>query len=238
LIFCYWTTGEPPHDHQIPAAGVAAWKERFPDFTVFSDEHVMPLLEEYGEDAIALYRSIRIPACRSDIARLLLLRAHGGVYIDAHCAPGASGPLTQLLSLLSGVDLVVFDESVDSPEYRHTCIINGILGARVGAPVLDVLIRRALIRLDRHRRRERLAAPAHVPYSIYKLTGPWIIWHELFHKVPVGADLKPHYCDRVAIWPWRPDSEQRPIVTSRHSSYHTPVSHWSEREKHEPLFRC
>ena len=233
MIFSYWTAGVPDTGNAMPKKAVVEWKRHSPEFTVFSDAEVLPLLKTW--DGEGMFEDIRIPACRSDIARLVLLYEYGGLYVDAHCAPGALDRLALLFERLSKYELVVFDESVDSPEYRFTCMINGVLCARAKANVLDTLIRRAFSNLRRHRARELSSGGRHVSYSIYKLTGPWMIWHELFRRATIGGELKPRYRDCVAIWPYDRSPAKRPVRTDQHGGYRH-IAHWSEREKTEPLF--
>jgi hypothetical protein len=236
MIFTYWTAGVTLTEQSMPEEAIAAWTSRFPDFTVFSDEQVLPLLEPWGREVTNLFQDIRIPACRSDVARLVLLRTYGGLYVDADCGPGAGDRLTLLFERLSRYELIVFDESVDKPQYRHTCITTGALVARANTGVLDTLIRNALSNLAQHREKELSSVNGRADYTIYKLTGPWMIWHELFQPATLGGELKSQYRDRVSIWPYDRSECNRPVLTDRHNSYRTPKAHWSRREKTEPLF--
>jgi Glycosyltransferase sugar-binding region containing DXD motif len=236
-VFCYWTTDVAPHRYEMPIDAMRAWRRQVGEFTVFDDEAVETALLAWGTEALETFRKIRIPACRSDLARLALLFQHGGVYVDAHCGPGRAEALDELMRQAAEQELVVFDESFDDGEYRNTCIINGILGGRAGSAVLAGLVGRALENLGVQRRLEAEAGGAMVPYSIDKLTGPWMIWHELYQRASVGADLKPEFASRVAIWPYQAEASARPVVTDRFGAHRTQDSHWSVRQKVEMLFR-
>jgi hypothetical protein len=203
---------------------------------VFSDEQVLPLLEQWGDEAATIFQDVRIPACRADVARLVLLHKYGGLYVDAHCAPGAPDKLALVLARLSGCELIIFDESAHLSEHRHAWIMNSVLCARANAHVLDTLIRRAFLNLAQHRQLECVSRQDRVEYEIYKLTGPWMIWHELFQRSPIGAELKPQYRDRVSIWPFDSSADTQPVHIYQHNGYRTPATHWSRRQKTERLF--
>ena len=236
MIFSYWTCARPPFNFAMPEDAVQAWRAVDSHFAVHDDETVLAALAPRGEQATRLFARIRIPACKADLARLVLLHERGGIYVDAHCGPGAPEALVRLTRCQQRHELVLFDESVDSPEYRNTCIINGVLAAQAGSPIVDRLIQNALRRLQRLADAERRAASRHVAYNIYKLTGPWMIWHALYERADQGARLKPEFASRVAIWPFERDEGQRAVQLSRFVQYKQPGAHWSERQTHEALF--
>jgi len=236
MFFTYWTIGSPPFDFPIPANTVSAWHSAGHSLAVSGAEAVEAALEAHGPWAAHLFRSIRIPACRSDLARLVLLHRHGGIYVDAHCAPGAALALARLMEWQRRHALILFDESLNLPAYRNTCIINGVMAGQAGSRVLDNLIKQALRRLKRHYQSERQAAGRHLRYNIYMLTGPWMIWHALYRRSDVGgADLAPHAKD-VAIWPFEPEESKRAVIISQFNDYKRAGAHWSERQTLEPLF--
>ncbi|MEO7177393.1 MAG: hypothetical protein ABIW83_00975 [Allosphingosinicella sp.] len=212
------------------------WRDAHPTYRVYSDADVLPFLEQWGGGAAELFQSIRIPACRSDVARLVLLFCHGGLYVDAHCGPGDPHSLERLLAEIAARDLVLFDESSEWSQYRYTGLFNGVLGARAGLPVIERLIGRALRNLAAQRRAEQRARGAPTDYCIYKLTGPWILWHELFRRRGTDGQLKRAYRDRVTIWPVRHKRADEAIHMFRHNRYRRRGAHWSERQLTEPLF--
>lgn len=82
----------------------------------------------YDKETLMLYKSIKIPASRSDVARLMLLYEYGGVYVDA--AMEALRPVESIIDSDSELILVRrddFPQYADCPGDAH--IINGILGA-------------------------------------------------------------------------------------------------------------
>lgn len=235
-VFCYWTTDTGAHEYAMPEATESAWRSQVTNFEVFNNEAVCEALDPWGAEAVEIFRGIRIPACRSDLARLALLYRNGGIYVDAHCAPGQVEALNKLMRLAAQHELVVFDESFDDGIYRNTCIINGVIAGRAGSEVLRELIGVALANLGRQRQLEADAGGKMVPYSIYKLTGPWMIWHHLYQRKVRGAALKPEFAGRVFIWPCGRAEKARPVLTDQFGAHRTQASHWSVREKSEKLF--
>ncbi len=236
MIFSFWTASGSCASNWSLAEGIAEWRALCPDYTVFSEEQVAPLLEPYGDEAATLFRRIRIPACKSDVARLVLLHRYGGLYVDAHCAPGAADQVSLVFDWLRRWDIVLFDESAYLPEYRHTWLLNGVFGARAGSDLLDMLIRQAFANLAEHGKRELASPEAHVEYNIYKLTGPWMIWHAFFERTPIGGELKGEYRDRVVIWPFDGASDKQPVRTYKYGGYRTEDALWSRRQLTERLF--
>jgi mannosyltransferase OCH1-like enzyme len=239
MIFSFWTDRGQAGRQVRPLDGFSNWKSRFPDYTVFSDQDVIPLLGQWGDDATSIFQDIRIPACKADLGRLVLLYNYGGLYVDAHCAPGPDDQLAAVLARLAQFDLVLFDESFYEEEYRHTWILNGVLAARAGAPVLARIIDRALTNLRNHKQAERLSSKGLVEYDIYKLTGPWIIWHEIFNRCQItgGGEFKPEYKDLVSIWPFVASKQEQPVIVHHYNEYRKPLEvHWSRRQQKEPLF--
>jgi hypothetical protein len=236
MIFSYWTDGPAAAGAGLPTEAIAAWRARHLDYVMFSDDAVMPLLERWGPGAASLFRAIGIPACRSDLARLALLHEYGGLYVDAHCGPGSPAALDAVFARLATHELILFDESAHLAEHRHTWVLNGVLAARVGSELLANLLDQALANLVEHRKREMDAAGRHVDYDIYKLTGPWVLWHEVFDRVAAGGAVKPRYRDRVFIWPFDGASDSQPVLTYRHGAYRMSSRHWSRRQLTEPLF--
>ena len=78
--FAYWD-GD---DHLRIADFVGEWQAAFPAFRVFGNQDVYPLLDKYSPGHVDLFKAMRLPAAKSDIARLLLLYELGGLYIDCH----------------------------------------------------------------------------------------------------------------------------------------------------------
>ena len=233
MIFAYWSLDGHSGAH-FPTAGLSGWVETRADFRVYGDEDVVPLLSRRCHDAAALFEEIRIPACKADVARLVLLHAFGGLYVDAHCAPGPPAALAELLTVIPTTELTLFDECAQDPRFSGTGLLNSIIGATAGSTILDGLIDTALANLRHHRDLERTGQP--VRYNIYKLTGPWIIWHRLFQRDGERGVLKPQYRQLVTVRAYA-DTPDQPVLTYRHNGYRQPENHWSRRQRSEALFR-
>lgn len=237
MIFGYWTAGARPNGALPPRRARAAWKSQFATYRVFGDEHVRPLLQARSAEAAALFDDICIPACRADIARLALLHRYGGMYVDAHCAPGDPELLALVFERMRDWELILFDERPNKRRYRHIWILNSMICGHANSALLDGLLRSALFNLERHRAKERLNGSGHVEYEIYSLTGPWMILSDLFDATPYGAELQPQYRDRVLILPLNEPPGPRPVHLYTYNSYRKGALHWSKRQLVEPLFR-
>lgn len=238
MIFSFWRTDAPPFDHGFPAAAAAAWRAAGARFQVFDTADVQAALAPWGAEAQALFSTLRLPACQADLARLVLMHRHGGLYVDAHAGPGHGPSLARLLAAQADHELLLWDESPPRPGWRNTCILNGVIGGARGSGVLALLIGQALDNLRAHRTAERRAWPGHAAYNVYQLTGPWMIWHALYERPGAEADaeLQVAFRERVAVWPFEPDPARRAVHWSRFTDYKRAGRHWSERQACEPLF--
>ncbi|WP_455990977.1 glycosyltransferase [Methylorubrum extorquens] len=54
------------------------------------------ILENYLPQFVDKYRKTSIPACRSDLAKILGLYQYGGLYVDSHCGIAGSNELYHL----------------------------------------------------------------------------------------------------------------------------------------------
>ena len=136
LIFQFW------HDPAtLPSEYKAAIRQNAalnPDCecVLADDILVFSLLRDYFSPSLAaLYQHNRIPASRSDIARLALLHRHGGVYLDAslrlnqpaHCI--LQGPAHTLL-----VKRDDMPKYTGHPEKAH--LWNGLIASAPNSPFL------------------------------------------------------------------------------------------------------
>jgi mannosyltransferase OCH1-like enzyme len=223
MLFTFWTgstIAEP--------SSVAAWRDRFPSFTMFNEDDAINLIDSAMHRD--LFKKIRIPSCKSDIARLLLLRHYGGFYIDAHSGPSNGDRLAETIEYLSHFDLTLFSASWE----RGFNFMNGFLLARRNAPVLDLIIRNAFENLVQHAKRES-ETQDHVPYNIIQLTGSAVILRCIFDATPTGWSMKPEYKDKIGFVVM-PTSNSHGFHVASHNNYRKPGSHWSERQKNERLF--
>ncbi|SFG88401.1 glycosyltransferase [Methylobacterium gossipiicola] len=225
-ILLYWTHAEIA---EPPAA--AAWRALYPRVRVFSDADVIPLLPEAF---VPVYRSIRLPAAKSDIARFFLLRAHGGLYVDAHVGPTARVNLLKTLDPLVEHHLILFGRSWLMPIETDFDLMNGVLAAQRGAPELDLVIDRMIANVLEHKRRED-ATPDHVPYSLFGLTGTYVLVQTFFDQVLPRPRIKPDFARTVTVHSMA-DNQASGLEVSAYYTYRKPNGHWSERQNHERFF--
>ena len=89
-IFYFWTkSASGAREQRAPdwmRESMACWARFHPGFTIerIDEGRVLDLLQSAHPTLARLYSSITIPACKSDIARLVYLEAFGGIYVDAH----------------------------------------------------------------------------------------------------------------------------------------------------------
>jgi SAM-dependent methyltransferase len=115
----------------IPAsirAAVDRTRARHPGFQIlFADDTYMAgfIRSRYGDDVLRLYVENTIPASRCDIARMMLLIEHGGIYIDAK------------LELLRPIESAVAASTELWLVRRAGGIVNNLLGAVPRHPIIE-----------------------------------------------------------------------------------------------------
>jgi mannosyltransferase OCH1-like enzyme len=119
--------------------------------SLINDSDVLPILKKHCPSIASVYPYISLPAAKSDIARLVWLYEHGGVYMDAHVKLLKHGTL--LDEWLTAVN----DRSNRKNKYylyvsrrKKGNIANSMLIAVPGAPILKKWIREVEARTLRH----------------------------------------------------------------------------------------
>lgn len=223
-VFTYWDDD----DLDVIGPQVDAARAIFPDYFVVTREAARALLSERSPQYLEAFDRIAIAACRSDIARLLALDHHGGLYIDAHCRiDDVSGVMRQMARLEQN-DIVVSTRY--APSFRQIMPYNGIIWSRAGRSVVSQLLDQALNSL--WLKFERESAVGFEPYHIWNLTGPGVFWHTLFDTEDSKGRLLPGWRERVVTL-FESDS---PIARHAFMGYRAPGRHWSERQSSELLF--
>lgn len=222
--FTYWDD-----DDVSPIAGhLAHWREHFPEHAVLTRKEARQLLERRAPQFLEVFDRIALPACRSDIARLLKLEAAGGLYVDAHCSILDPRGIATWHQRLDHVDLVV--STRHAPKFAQIMPHNSIIWAKLGTRVLARLIESALGNLADKAAAEM--ACGFEPYHVWALTGPGVFWEELFDTSATDGQLTPSWARSVdTIF-----ETDNPIRRHHYTSYRQPGSHWSERQNAEPLF--
>lgn len=217
--FTYWSGSS-----QSAIAPMAAeWQAAFPDFTIIGDDEVQPLLEDRHPRLAGLYRRLRIPAARSDIARLAWLEAHGGFYVDAHAGLRDAAGLRELLDTLPEGGVALVDKN---PRVRGEGLWprNGAIFARPEAPFLTTALAAATDRLSAHDR-----APG-TPTSIWEISGPGL-FIRLLRDPDAPTQIVPHWQASVQVL----DRDSAPVRFYVHKAYRDKARHWSALEQEQSL---
>lgn len=238
MIFTFWTSADPDAAAENTGGeidgAVKDWSSAFPEFRVFNDDEVARLLQSRDAELLAVYNAIRIPACRSDLARLVLLYEYGGLYIDAHVGTGDSQVLASVLEKLSTFELIIFDKTWEHKKADDIHIINTMICARRRSEVINTLIESAFANLIGHRAIER-STPEYVPYNIFVLTGAADITDRIFDQSALPRVMRSEFAEKVHV-ERLVDRDRLPFFPYKHYAYRQPGSHWSERQKVERLF--
>jgi mannosyltransferase OCH1-like enzyme len=223
--FAYWH-----QKNRIPTAPFTEhWQALFAGFRTFDDDDVLPLLQARFPSAVPLYQALSIPAARADVARLLLLHTHGGMYVGSHLGAEDAGKLESVLSMLDRYEGVLAERSPRLPELGsgQRSLVNMVMVARPDSSWLLDVCEVALANLATQRELEQ--AGGYVPYNIWLLTGPGALTKTLSN--PAWTALLPAYADRVAVV-----SERDLGLRREQFRPNTGEPHWSQRQLTEPLF--
>jgi hypothetical protein len=229
MIFTYWS-GEAA----ATAPFRTAWSPIEPRITVYGDDDVAQILRALDPAYEEIYRRIRIPACRSDVARIALLYRHGGFYIDTHGGPGDPGAWHDLKLASRSFEIILFDEPLNHKREGDVHILTGALAGQRQSPLLRMLLAGIFGNLERQLRAEA-ASMDHVPYNIFVLSGPWEVRLRLVTVQPPFA-VRPELRESVLLHRLDLDLRRRPFLWYVNYGYRRAGQHWSERQQTEPLF--
>lgn len=233
MIFSYWS-GQTSKNADAVRHTTGAWAAHVAGFRMFDDDDLLPILSGYGYGIANLFRRIRIPACRSDLARLVLIHEYGGLYVDAHVGPGDGFALAGRLDLLSAHELVLFCRDHCDPA-TDLKLMNTVIAGRRHADAVGDLIDSAVANLREHERREAATAD-YVPYNIFVLTGAWDISVRIFDRSRPGNPMHEKYRGRVCLDMPAEGQAVHPFRPYALYGYREPGLHWSDRQTHERLF--
>jgi hypothetical protein len=226
--FAYWHD----LDHSAIRDMTAEWRSFFPEFQILSDNDIKPLIDRYFSKYGEVYSTIRLPAAKADIARLLALYEWGGLYVDCHCRVKDPEEIKSLIARLDELEAIFVDRILSyapRPEGSHF-LINSIIFARPRSQLLLMIAREALMNLQRQREIE--CEKGFVSYHVGRLTGPDLITAAVLQPGSDNREIRADFGGRVMIIP----EETAPVVRNHHRAYSTPGSHWSERQRTEALF--
>jgi len=227
-IFAYWND----YDLSLLSNFTTEWRSEFSQFRLFGDDDAIPLIKRHFPEHVELYKAIRIPAAKADIARLLLLYEFGGLYVDCHCGIRDADGIRRLILSLDQMELIFVDRRLSQqtrPADEHF-FLNSIIFSRPGSDLIFTICRQALANLAAHREEERKSGK--VPYRIGRLSGPGLVTAMALQPGSGNRYVKRGYERRIMIV----REEIAPIVRDRHRTYGGPGQHWSERQAVELLF--
>lgn len=208
------------------------WIEAGYNLRIIGDDEVLSILDEYFPRFIDKYSKISIPACRSDLARILGLYRYGGLYVDSHCGVVDKERFNNLHGKLDSCKIILARQSSRitglgaSPQ-----ITNAIIVAQRGYEVLLAVAHSIILNLVRHHDRE--VENGFTPYNILDLSGPVNIENHLFDENKSQFDVCIKYNNEFMIV----DEEEFPVKRYMYPAKLAQSRHWSERQKTDLLFR-
>jgi hypothetical protein len=234
-VFSYW---DKP-DRSGIADFVNEWQGQCSGFRVLGDADVETMITEHFPQHLDVFRRIRIPTCKSDIAILLGLYCLGGLYVDCHCGVRDAGAFSRFLADTVNWEIILYNKSYDSEPRPPEALrpLNSVIAARRYSPIVLESAALAFQNLQQHWETER-QTNGHAPYDIWTMTGPGVLEHTIcippLVQWALPGGLRPEHAGKVRFIQEGADA---PIVRYRHCSYRLPGAHWSERQKVERLFR-
>lgn len=233
-MFSYW---DRPDQSPI-AEFLAEWRTYFPEFRILSDPDIEAMLREDFPEYLDLFRTIRIPTCKSDIALLVAIYRLGGLFIDCHCGISDVDGVRALLDDAPRWEVILYNKCYRK-EPRPADVLrplNSVMVVQKDSMIIRETAALALRNLETHWRAER-QSKSHIFYDIWTMTGPGALEHTICIPPPemwaFPRGLRPENVGKVRFIQEGPDA---PIVRYRHHTYNPPGTHWSIRQKTERLF--
>jgi mannosyltransferase OCH1-like enzyme len=228
MIFSYWDRNDLGPINEF----IIDWCTHFPNFHVFGDSEVEPMIARYFSECQDMFRRIRIPACKSDLALLLALYVYGGLFVDCHCGVRDPDTIRTLMDKLGTYEIILYDRDNSSrPDLNGRLYpLNSVLFARPHSEIILDCATRAFRNCAAHWKAEK--EHGFIKYGIWLLTGPGVLHERLLG--PSRTQLRSDCADKVLFIPEADSSA--PIGRYMHYSYRLPGMHWSERQQREPLF--
>jgi mannosyltransferase OCH1-like enzyme len=219
-------------NHDPIRESVEVWRQHFSDFRIIGDSDVEPLIARRFPEHLDAYRKIRIPAAKSNLARLVALHGWGGLYVDCHCGIRDAHLIRRLLDTLDTFELIVSYKNKASdgwpPKNPHPT--NSFMFASKDSEIILECATSAFRNLEAHRKIEK--EQGFCPYNNWVLLGTGILHNTIIDWDAQPPTLKPHIAHRIWIFP----KNKAPIVRFMYKGYNKPGMHWSERQKNELLF--
>ena len=236
MIFSYWSED----DTSAVAPTIRAWSKHFPDYRMIGNDDIRPLLKRIKPGSVDLYDRIAIPACRSDVARLAYLYAHGGLYVDCHCHPADPEMIRRLLNGLDVHEMILLHKNRSNRDrpgmFRPR---NGVIFARKSSSIISRLLDAAIDNLQRAATGQPLNIPGQYrnrwplgDQNIWLLTGPGLYISMIADDPNLPNEIHPAYQHRIKMI----EEADGPVRLYAYKGYRKLAPHWSVRQKSEPLF--
>ena len=139
---------------------------------------------------VGLYNKIRLPAAKSDVARLLILYELGGLYINCHNGIRNIDEVKRLLSCLKEYEAIFLDRFFNFLPRRpgEHFLINGPIFSRRHSKLMMIIARQAFANLAWQQRLEEQYG--FVSYHLANLTGPGLLNEMLFEPGSWTRDIR------------------------------------------------
>jgi mannosyltransferase OCH1-like enzyme len=226
-LFAYWNRSDLAPIQPM----VEQWRGVFPDFHVFGEGEALPLIRKHFPEHLDTFRRVRIPAAKSDVARLLLLHETGGFYVDCHYALADPEGTCRLAGQLQHYDAVFVDRLAQFRSPGQHRLINGVQLARPGLELMLSTAASALENLERQRRLE--LQDGFTPYNIYDVTGPGVLTGAVMQPGSDNREIRDGLRGRVLIV----QEEDMPILRDQWRTYTIKGQQWHQRQRTELLFQ-
>lgn len=233
-MYSFWDKA----DQKPIAAAIEHWRSFFPEFRVIGDVDIEVMINDHFPQHLTLYRHIRIPACKSDIALWLSLWCHGGLYVDMHCGVVDPDGVRHMLEDLANYEIILYNKAFRKEPRPPEALrpLNSVIVARPGTAIMRRSIKTAFRNLDAHWKLERATAEF-VPYDIWSMTGPGVLDSTVCIAPSVSSPLvmRPENQGKVKFV--QEEGPDAPIRRALFHTYNAPGMHWSKRQSSERLFR-
>ena len=230
-IFFYWSENIIPEDI---LNNVKNYRLLNPDFNVQiigeDSELLINAFKKYPE-IYEIYKKIRIPACKSDVARIILLRNYGGIYID--CNTTIKKPLENLYNTIKHKDIVI-GINLKTRDYSTRILMSRKFSGHMKT-ILDIMYDN----LNNLYIKEN-STKEHIEYNILMLTGTGP-FYKAFNRLEYLPDITCINLDNNKSIGYLDDAsdyfKHYGCCTDFHHNKNSHL-HWSERQKVEKLFLC
>ena len=234
LIYSFW---DKPDQNPI-AEAIKDWRRHFPDFTVIGDPDIETMISMHFPDYLDLYRRIRIPTCKSEVAILVSLYEHGGLYVDIHCGVVNLAGVEAMEGDIANWDLILYNKDFRKDPRPADALrpLNSVIVAKPRTLLMRDSALMAFRNLASHYEAEK-AEKGFVEYDIWSLTGPGVLENTVcippLVKWEPPQGLRPENQGKVRFVQEGPEA---PIRRYMFHTYNPPGTHWSKRQKTELLF--